>query len=102
MHYGNPSVLVYDTVIRTTREFHYIDVMSLISSSRKHGFGAYNELSAAFAGNNEEIFMVIQSLNGLVDQGKTIVVIDHEENSFKYFSKHIVLANDNGVLKQGE
>ncbi len=51
--------------------------------------------------NNREIFMVINALNNLVNQGKTIIVIDHEENSFKYFSKHIVLVNDKGILKQG-
>lgn len=52
--------------------------------------------------NNEEIYMVVKSLNELVNHGKTIIVIDHEENSFKYFSKHIVLFNDNGILKPEE
>lgn len=49
--------------------------------------------------NSEEIYKVIIELNNLVKQGKTIVVVDHEEGSFKYFSKHIELINDNGILK---
>jgi excinuclease UvrABC ATPase subunit len=49
--------------------------------------------------NNREIYMVVCSLNALVKRGKTIIVIDHEENSFKYFTKHIELINDRGILK---
>lgn len=50
--------------------------------------------------NNEEIFKVVQALTTLVDQGKTIIVVDHEENSFKYFTKHIELINKNGILTE--
>ena len=44
--------------------------------------------------------MVVKILSKLVDQGKTVVVVDHEENSFKYFSKHIELKNDAGILTE--
>ena len=33
--------------------------------------------------SNKEIYMVIKSLDELVSKGKTIIVIDHEENAFK-------------------
>lgn len=49
--------------------------------------------------NNEEIHRVALKLNDLMKQGRTIIVVDHEESCFKYFSKHIVLYNDNGILK---
>ena len=49
--------------------------------------------------NNEEIYRVALKLNDLMKQGRTIIVVDHEESCFKYFSKHIVLSNDNGILK---
>ena len=52
--------------------------------------------------SNKEIYMVIKSLDELVSKGKTIIVIDHEENAFKYFSKHITLVNDKGILKDGK
>ena len=50
--------------------------------------------------NNEEIYMVVSALGLLVDQGKTIIVVDHEESAFKYFSNHIELINENGILKE--
>lgn len=50
--------------------------------------------------NNEEIYMVVKILSKLVNQGKTVVVVDHEENSFKYFSKHIELKNVAGILTE--
>ena len=34
----------------------------------------------------------------LIKKGKTIIIADHEEESFKYFASHIVLDNVNGVL----
>ncbi|MDY4619504.1 MAG: ATP-binding cassette domain-containing protein, partial [Bacilli bacterium] len=50
--------------------------------------------------NNKEIFMVVKALSILVNQGKTIIVVDHEENGFKYFTKHIELLNNNGILTE--
>ncbi|MDD6793862.1 MAG: ATP-binding cassette domain-containing protein [Clostridiaceae bacterium] len=50
--------------------------------------------------NNEEIYRVAQVLSLLVNKGKTIIVVDHEENSFKYFTKHIELVNKNGILTE--
>lgn len=48
--------------------------------------------------NQEEVYMVVQSLDKLVSQGKTIIVVDHEDSSYKYFSKHIELTCQNGIL----
>lgn len=36
---------------------------------------------------------------GMVNKGKTIVVIDHNEESFPFFKKHIELISNNGILK---
>ena len=48
--------------------------------------------------NSQEIFMVVKALEKLVNKGKTIIVVDHEEEGFKYFSNHIELVNKNGIL----
>lgn len=48
--------------------------------------------------NNEEIYKVAQFLSKMENEGKTIIVVDHEIQSFKYFSKHIILQNNNGIL----
>ena len=48
--------------------------------------------------NNEEIYKIVLLLNELVNKGKTIIVVDHEENSFKYFSRIIELSNEEGIL----
>lgn len=48
---------------------------------------------------NEEIFMVIRALDKLVEMKKTVIVVDHEEKAFDYFTNHIYLINDGGVLK---
>ena len=48
--------------------------------------------------DNTEIYMVVKALSELCDQGKTVIVVDHEENSFKYFYRHIELKNKNGYL----
>ncbi len=50
--------------------------------------------------NNEEIYTVILTLDGLTKKGKTIVVVDHEESAFRYFSKHIILVNVGGILTE--
>ena len=49
--------------------------------------------------NNEEIYIVAKALKELVNQGKTIIVVDHEENSFNYFTKKIELVNADGILQ---
>ena len=48
--------------------------------------------------DNNEIFVVAKSLAELCDQGKTVIVVDHEENSFSYFAHHINLKNEKGIL----
>lgn len=48
--------------------------------------------------NSQEIFMIVKALKKLVNKGKTIIVVDHEEEGFKYFSNHIELVNKNGIL----
>ena len=48
--------------------------------------------------NQEEIYTVVQFLDKLVFQKKTIIVVDHEESSYKYFSKHIKLICQDGIL----
>lgn len=47
---------------------------------------------------NEEIYMVIKALNDLTKKIKTVIVVDHEEKAFKYFTNHIYLVNNNGIL----
>ena len=46
-----------------------------------------------------EIYSVIEFLWSMVNKGKTIVVIDHNEDAFPFFKKHIELISDNGILK---
>lgn len=48
--------------------------------------------------NNYEMYKVAQFLTEFVKEGKTIIVIDHEEESFKYFTKHIELQNHDNIL----
>ncbi len=48
--------------------------------------------------NSQEIFAIVKSLEELVHNGKTIIVVDHEEGSFQYFSNRIELVNKEGVL----
>jgi excinuclease UvrABC ATPase subunit len=49
--------------------------------------------------NNSEIYRLIIFLNKFIDKKKTIIVVDHEEESFKYFTRRIILTkNANGEL----
>lgn len=48
--------------------------------------------------DNSEIYVVAKALADLCEQGKTVIVVDHEENSFDYFARHIELNNNQGVL----
>lgn len=48
--------------------------------------------------NKKEINKVSNFLVEFVKTGKTVIVVDHEEESFKYFSKVIELKNENGIL----
>ena len=48
--------------------------------------------------DNYEIFVVAKALAELCNQGKTVIVVDHEENSFDYFARHIELKNNRGIL----
>ena len=50
--------------------------------------------------NNEEIYKIAIMLNRLADEGKTIIVVDHETECFKYFSRHIILVNRDGILTE--
>ena len=45
-----------------------------------------------------EIYSVISFLMGMIEKGKTIVVIDHNEEAFQFFKNHIDLILDNGIL----
>ena len=45
-----------------------------------------------------EIHSVVRFLIGMVNKGKTIIVIDHNEDAFQFFKKHIDLILDNGIL----
>lgn len=48
--------------------------------------------------DNSGIYVVVKALSELCEQGKTVIVVDHEENSFKYFARHIELKNEKGIL----
>lgn len=48
--------------------------------------------------SNTEIFCVIKFLEELKMQGRTIVVIDHNEQAFPYFQKHIELKMQGNLL----
>ena len=47
-----------------------------------------------------EIHSVVSFLKGMIAKGKTIVVIDHNEEAFPYFAKRIELVSDKGILKE--
>lgn len=49
--------------------------------------------------NNYEMHKVAAFLSKMVTDGKTIIVVDHEEEAFKYFSKHIELVKNNNWLE---
>lgn len=46
-----------------------------------------------------EIYSVVTYLVSLLKKGKTIIVIDHNEQAFSYFPKRIELKVDKGILK---
>ena len=46
-----------------------------------------------------EIYNVVTFLVSMIDKGKTIVVIDHNEDAIPYFVNHIRLISDKGILK---
>jgi len=48
--------------------------------------------------NNTEIFKVVEFFNTIIKDHKTVIVADHEEESFRYFSAHITLNSINGIL----
>ena len=48
--------------------------------------------------SNTEIYCVVQFLERLKNDNKTVIVVDHSEAAFRYFAKHIKLTNENGVL----
>ena len=45
-----------------------------------------------------EIYCMIKFMDRFVRKGKTVIVVDHEEESFRYFSKRIELTNQGGIL----
>ncbi len=49
--------------------------------------------------SSTEIQSVISFLTEIARKGKTIVVIDHNEESFHYFIRHIELISDHNILK---
>ena len=48
--------------------------------------------------DNSEIFVVAKALAELCEQDKTVIVVDHEEESFAFFARHIELQNNEGYL----
>lgn len=48
--------------------------------------------------NNYEIYTMVLFLTKFIRQKKTAIIVDHEEVSYKYFTRHIILKNDNGKL----
>jgi excinuclease UvrABC ATPase subunit len=48
--------------------------------------------------SNTEIYCVVRFLEQLKDDNKTVIVVDHNENAFRYFVKHIRLKDENGLL----
>lgn len=48
--------------------------------------------------NNKEIYIVSNFINKMISKQKTIIVVDHEEPSFKYFGKHIIIKNIDNIL----
>ncbi|MDR2407171.1 MAG: ATP-binding cassette domain-containing protein [Bacteroidales bacterium] len=48
--------------------------------------------------NNYEIYTMVLFLTKFIRQKKTVIIVDHEEVSYKYFTRHIILKNDNGKL----
>jgi len=48
--------------------------------------------------NNSEIYSIVLFFNKFLENKKTVIVADHEEESFKYFTRHLILYNDNGRL----
>lgn len=48
--------------------------------------------------NNFEMYKVSIFFSNMISNGKTVIVVDHEEEAFKYFSKHIEICNKNGLL----
>ena len=50
--------------------------------------------------NNFEMYKIALFLSNMVEDGKTIIVVDHEEEAFKYFSRHIELVKINGWLEE--
>lgn len=49
--------------------------------------------------SRQEIYRMVEYFNGLKNDGKTIVIIDHTEDVENYFSKRIVLENHEGILR---
>lgn len=48
--------------------------------------------------NNFEIYTLVVFFNKFVDKKKTVIIVDHEEESFKYFNPINILVNLNGKL----
>lgn len=48
--------------------------------------------------NRYEMHKVALFLSKMVEDGKTIIVVDHEEDAFKYFTHHIELTKQDGWL----
>ncbi len=49
--------------------------------------------------SRQEIFRMVQHFDEMRKDGKTIVVIDHTDGIDVYFSKKIILENEDGILK---
>ena len=50
--------------------------------------------------NTKEKEKIIDFFNSLVEKGKTVIVVDHEDDVFKFFTRKIELKNDHGILTE--
>ncbi|MDR0919419.1 MAG: ATP-binding cassette domain-containing protein [Oscillospiraceae bacterium] len=48
--------------------------------------------------SNTEVFTIMQYLRNLINQGKTLIVVEHNEDTFQYFDYKLKLNNKNGLL----
>ncbi|RVU97636.1 ATP-binding cassette domain-containing protein [Coriobacteriales bacterium OH1046] len=73
--------------------------IKLMKSARAKKNASVIGVDEPFRGlSNREIYQVAKYLDTLMKTGKTILVVDHTESIERYFSRHVVLENHNGIL----
>lgn len=48
--------------------------------------------------NNTEIYKMALFFNKFIEKNKTVIVADHEDESFKYFTRRLMITNEKGIL----